>query len=237
MSMHSSAAHMTTDTSCQGAFATRSLTFRPARASDAAACAPLVFASGAHEFEFFLGKSSGQCIAFLEQAFSLSRGRFSWRRHDVAVDVDGAVVAVLAAHDGRRILGDDPHIVWTLVRYFGVMQTVPMLLRGLVLESELPKPKRRQTLIAHCATRADARGEGVFSALFARALQDQVRGRRGLETDEREIVLDVLVSNPRAAALYARLGFEALPRCKPRSTRLPPGLESIRMKLMASCRT
>lgn len=210
---------------------TRALTFRPARVSDATACAPLVFASGEHEFEFFLGVPRERCVAFLQHAFALSGGRFSWRRHEVAIDSQGEIVAVLAAHDGRRILADDPHIVWTLMRYFGILRTVPMLLRGLVLETELPKPKRTQTLVAHCATRADARGTGVFTTLFGHALGAKEAAQRGLEAGEREIVLDVLVSNTRAAALYRRLGFVELPRRKPRSRRLPAQLESVRMRL------
>lgn len=207
----------------------QSLTFRAARASDAAACAPLVFASGEHEFEFFLGVPPAQCIAFLRYAFALSGGRFSWRRHQVAVDEHGEVVAVLAAHDGRRILADDPHVVWTLLRHFGIARLVPMLLRGLVLETELPKPTRAQALVAHCATRADVRGTGVFTALFEQAAH-------GLGSDAQEIVLDVLASNPRAAALYERLGFVALPRRRARSRRLPAGLESVRMRYAFSAR-
>lgn len=210
---------------------TRALTFRPAHASDAAACAPLVFASGEHEFEFFLGLSADDCIAFLQHAFALSGGRFSWRRHEVAVDAHGEIVAVLAAHDGRRIHADDPQVVWTLLRRFGFLRTVPMLLRGLILESELAKPGRAQTLVAHCATHADARGTGVFTALFKHVLDVQQASRRGLEPGEREIVLDVLVSNTRAAALYRRLGFIALPRRRQRSSRLPAELESVRMRL------
>jgi GNAT superfamily N-acetyltransferase len=211
----------------------RHLVFRPARASDAAVCASLVFASGEHEFEFFLGVPATQCIAFLEYAFGCSSGRFSWRRHEVAIDEAGDVVAVLAAHDGRHIKADDPHIVWTLLRRFGVLRTVPMLLRGLVLETELPKPKRAQTLIAHCATLTDVRGTGVFTALFEHALSGATAVRRGLAVDEREIVLDVLVDNTRAASLYERLGFVALPRRRPRSRYLPAQLESVRMRLVA----
>jgi len=192
-----------------------------------------VFASGEHEFEFFIGVPAHQCVAFLEHAFALSGGRFSWRRHEVAVDARGQIVAVLAAHDGRRILSDDPHIVWTLLCYFGPLRTVPMLLRGLVLETELPKPKRAQTLIAHCATLDDVRGTGVFSALFEHAIRGEIAHQRGLETKDREIVLDVLVSNPRAAALYRRLGFADLPRRKPRASRLPKELESVRMRFDA----
>ncbi|WP_430233553.1 GNAT family N-acetyltransferase [Paraburkholderia tropica] len=203
----------------------QALTFRPARAMDALMCAPLVYAAGEHEFEFFLGVSPERCISFLAFAFALNGGRFSWRRHEVAVDANGEIVAVLAAHDGRRILADDPHVVFTLLRHFG-LSAVPMLLRGLVLETELPKPRRNQTLVAHCATREESRGTGAFSALFAHALGNFTRG---LDAPAREIVLDVLVSNTRAAALYRRLGFVDLPRRKPRSKRLPAELESIRM--------
>lgn len=210
--------------------ASRALTFRAARAEDAAAAAPLVFASGEREFRFFLGVSSDECIAFLRYAFALSAGRFSWRRHRVALDVNGKVAGVLAAHDGRDILPDDPHIAWTLLRHFGLRRTVPMLLRGLVLEQELPKPKRGQTLVAHCAVAPATRGKGVFSVLFGNAQQTGMRGFAS-EEGEREIVLDVLVSNTRAAALYRRLGFVDVPRRRPRSRRLPAELESIRMRL------
>nr|WP_246024741.1 GNAT family N-acetyltransferase [Paraburkholderia dinghuensis] len=201
----------------------RGLTFRAARASDAAACAPLVFAAGEREFEFFLGAPPAQCIAFLRHAFTLSGGRFSWRRHRVATDERGEVVAVLAAHDGRHVFADDPHVAWTLLRYFGLVRAVPMLLRGFVLETELPKPKLAQTLVTHCATHVDARGTGVFTALFEHALCD-------LERSACEIVLDVLVTNTRAAALYRRLGFVAMPRRRPPRRRLPAELESVRMR-------
>ncbi|MFC5430243.1 N-acetyltransferase [Paraburkholderia denitrificans] len=205
------------------------MTFRAARAEDAAAAAPLVFASGEREFRFFLGVSADECVAFLRDAFALSAGRFSWQRHRVALDASGTVIGVIAAHDGRDMCADDAHIAWTLLRYFGSRRTVPMLLRGLVLEQELPKPKRSQTRVAHCAVAAAMRGTGVFCELFGDARRAGMRGLAG-ESDEREIVLDVLVSNTRAAALYRRLGFVEVARRRLRSRRLPVDLESIRMR-------
>jgi ribosomal protein S18 acetylase RimI-like enzyme len=204
------------------------LQFRPARAEDAEACAPLMFASGVREFGFFLGEPDDRCIEFLEFAFTSKHGRFSFRRHSVAVTGDDKVIAVLAMHDGRNIWFDDPHVALMLLMFFGVRRTVGMLLRGLVLESELPAPKSLQTLIAHCATDEQMRGAGVFSALFTHAL------RAGLMQHEpdRQIVLDVLVSNRRAYDLYRRLGFVELPRRAPISNRLPRELESVRMQLM-----
>ncbi|NKJ47756.1 GNAT family N-acetyltransferase [Burkholderia sp. SG-MS1] len=203
------------------------LRFRPARVEDAEACAPLIFASGVQEFGFFLGEPAAVCVEFLTFAFTSKFGRFSYRRHRVAVTGDQQVAAVLAVHDGRGTRLDDPHVALMLLMFFGVRRTIRMLLRGLVLESELPAPKSSQTLIAHCATRETMRGTGVFSALFANALHaGSMDGDGG-----REIVLDVLMSNTRAYDLYRRLGFVELPRRGPVSARLPRELESVRMAL------
>ncbi|WP_018437973.1 GNAT family protein [Paraburkholderia atlantica] len=211
------------------------LRFRAARAGDAEACAPLIFASGVREFGFFLGEPADACIEFLAFAFASKFGRFSYRRHRVAVTEDDQPVAVLALHDGRHTWLDDPHVALMLMLFFGLRRTVRMLLRGLVLESELPAPKPSQTLVAHCATHERLRGTGVFSTLFAEAMRagelinSQTRAARG-GRDRRQLVLDVLVSNKPAYALYRRLGFIELPRRAPISARLPRELESVRME-------
>ncbi|EEA00857.1 conserved hypothetical protein [Burkholderia sp. H160] len=208
---------------------------RAARPDDAEACAPLIFASGVREFGFFLGEPVDACIEFLAFAFGSKLGRFSYRRHRVAVTEDDQPVAVLALHDGRDTWFDDPHVALMLVLFFGLRRTVRMLLRGLVLESELPAPKSSQTLIAHCATHERLRGTGSFSTLFADAMRAgelmnvQTGAARG-EHDRQQLVLDVLVSNRRAYALYRRLGFVELPRRAPVSARLPRELESVRME-------
>ncbi|HEM7876746.1 TPA: GNAT family N-acetyltransferase [Burkholderia contaminans] len=205
-----------------------SLRFRPATEGDAYACAPLIFASGTREFGFFLGVGAEQCVAFLKYAFASRFGRFSWRRHRIAVALDGTVCGVMAAHDGRVTGFDDFHVVWMLLAFFGPLRTIRALLRGLVLERELPSPKRRQILIAHCATAECMRGMGVFSLLFEHALRCGVFAAR----EGRDVVLDVLVSNMGARTLYERLGFVEMSRSYTRSRRLPVELASVRMRLV-----
>nr|WP_246291312.1 N-acetyltransferase [Paraburkholderia fynbosensis] len=211
------------------------LRFRAARIDDANACAPLIFASGVREFGFFLGQPAEACISFLVFAFASKSGRFSYRRHRVAVNADDRPVAVLAMHDGRHTWFDDPHVALLLLLFFGLFPTIRMLLRGLVLESELPAPKSTQTLIAHCATHERLRGAGVFSALFADAMRASAATRQRQRTAsgtraQQQLVLDVLVSNTRAYDLYRRLGFVELPRRAALSPRLPRELESVRME-------
>ncbi len=121
---------------------------------------------------------------------------------------------------------DDVHVVWALTRFFGLRRTIGQLLRGLVLETEIPAPKRSQILVAHCATVEHYRGTGLFTALFRDALDT------GALPDDggHDIILDVLTRNVRAHALYERLGFTALARQRQRSRRLPVELDSLRMR-------
>ena len=100
-------------------------------------------------------------------------------------------------------------------------------MRGLILETEIPAPKRSQILVAHCATDERQRGTGIFSALFRDALDTGALPADG----SRDVVLDVLTRNVRARALYERLGFTALPRPRARSRRLLAELDSVRMGL------
>ncbi|MFJ1253078.1 GNAT family N-acetyltransferase [Cupriavidus sp. CuC1] len=201
------------------------LVFRQATARDAAALAPLVLASGELEFAYLLGGTQAEREAFLRQAIASDGGRFSWRRHRVAA-LGNEPVAVLAIQDGRANLLDDPRIALDFLRAFGAWRSGGIICRGLVLEREIPAPKRRQTLLAHCATRSDMRGQGVFRALFAHTMRARLLPARAGQT----LFLDVLRSNTRAAALYRELGFVALDERADRTPKLPVHLRSSRMR-------
>ncbi|MDR0458425.1 MAG: GNAT family N-acetyltransferase [Burkholderiaceae bacterium] len=199
--------------------------FRPAQTSDAAACAPLIFASGVHEFRFFLGVPDEQSLAFLRFAFALDHGHFSWRRYYVACSPDGTVLSEMSAHGHRDTRLDDPYLAWIALRFFGPRQTPGILRRGAILGGELPAPERGQVLLANFATDTRMRGAGIFTALLAHALTSGwLRCAPG-----GQYVLDVRLDNIRARHLYERLGFVAQPRRRPPSARLPAGLISTRM--------
>ncbi|MHA7681443.1 GNAT family N-acetyltransferase [Cupriavidus sp. PET2-C1] len=201
------------------------IVFRPATAHDAAALAPLVMASGQLEFDYLLGNAGEARVAFLRQVIASDTGKFSWRRHRVAT-IEDQPVAVLAIQDGRTNLLDDPHIALAFLRFFGLRQTASIAARGLILEREIPPPKRTQTLLAHCATRDDMRGQGIFQGLFADTMRSGLLPARAGQG----LFLDVLRSNVRAAALYRRLGFVTVDARLDRPRKLPPHLRSARMR-------
>ena len=120
----------------------------------------------------------------------------------------------------QQTMFDDVHRVGTGA-LFGVCRTIGQLLRGLILETEIPAPKRSQILVAHCATDERKRGTGVFSALFRDALDTGALPADG----SRDVVLDVLTRNVRArctsgwGSLHCRGHAPVRAGCPPNSIR------------------
>ncbi len=200
--------------------------FRKARAEDASACAPLIFASGEQELEYLLGVPRARCIAFLEAGFRANMGRFSWTRHYVVADHNGVVVGVMAFHDARQVRWDDLAMVMLLLTQFSVWRATGIVMRGVALKNHLTRPRRHQILMAHCAVKESLRASGIFTHLFRYGVSREV-SRVG---EDRELLLDVRVANTRARDLYRRLGFSSGTNAPyPRPKRLPATLHSIRM--------
>jgi ribosomal protein S18 acetylase RimI-like enzyme len=203
------------------------LHFRPAQASDAQACAPLLFASGEGEFRFWLGISDAKCLAFLRFMFERNKGPFSWRRHYVACDSSGQVLSELAIAPYHLMGSDNWQITLALIRFLGVGKTLATLANGSVLDRELVWPKPGQTLLAHFGTAEHVRGQGIFTALLTHAAASGWIGRE----PGNECMLHVRENNTAARALYERLGFAAQPRTEAPDQKLPIELRSVRMIL------
>ncbi len=178
------------------------LGFRQASAADATLLAPLIHEAALTEFAWLFDTPSEEILAFLQHALGEPMGHFSWQHLRVATLADQPV-AVMGVQDGRGGLLNGPYLAAQLMQQFGWRQTGGILRRGLILQREVPVPQPDQTLIAHCATAPQWRRQGVFAALFDHALRHGLLPvRKG-----QDIILDVLVSNTSATALYRKLGF------------------------------
>ena len=178
-----------------------SLTLRSARESDAGAAFGLIRASGPESFDYvFCDRGADQSAQFLRMCFADGSGRFGWRNHCVAT-IDERVVGIGAAYGAETNL---PYMLADgrlIVRYFGG-RALRVIGRGLRAERIMPPPARDEWMIAHLAIAPELRGSGIGARLVHFLLD------RGARSGRRTAVLDVSVENPRAEALYRRLGFE-----------------------------
>ena len=191
-----------------------SLLIRPATAADADAAVPLVYSSGPTAFDYVFdvpGRASAQ--GFLYRAFVDGDGEFGHRNH-LVVEADGFVVGVGAAWTASDNLGFTVAAARQIFRCYGLANCLRVSGRGLRVEAVIQPPKRRAWYVAHLGVRPEMRSRGVGVSLV-RHLLDEGR-RRGCQTAE----LDVATTNPRAQALYERLGFRVVAE---RASRLSNG--------------
>lgn len=177
------------------------IVIRPATVADVDALVPLVYSSGPLAFDYvFSPRQPGGTRRFLHFALSGDEGAFSHRQHHVAVK-DGVVVGSVMLHGGadnhRLAMGN----VKVILRCLGAIASVPVMMRGLRMESMLKPPPQDCVYLGHLAVDPSLRGSGIGALLLAYA------SAWAADAGYTKLVLDVAVTNPRAEALYAREGY------------------------------
>jgi ribosomal protein S18 acetylase RimI-like enzyme len=174
---------------------------RRATPDDAEAAAPLVYSSGPAAFDYVFSVPGTLAAAdFLHRAFVDGRGEFGYRNHVVA-ELDGVVVGVGAAWSAAANLGFALAAARQILGGYGPSRGIAAMVRGLRVESVIQPPRRGAWYVAHLGVQPDVRSRGIGETLVRHLVAE---GRdRGCATAE----LDVATTNPRAEALYARLGF------------------------------
>ena len=173
--------------------------FRVSRAGDAAASAPLVHASGPESFDYVFATAQANAVAFLTHALAQRLGEFGYATHVVG-ELDGRIVASGAGWAGGGV-AFALATAWQVVGYVGLAAIRSAYRRGMQAEKVMPPPARAEYYVGHLGVDPALRGRGIGEALIAYLLApSRVAGCR-------EAVLDVSVENPRAEALYTRLGF------------------------------
>ena len=180
---------------------TLDITFRPCKPDDVDLAVPLIYSSGPAAFDYvFSDQKEGESLAFLRTAFVETSTAFSHRAH-IAALLDGKVVGV-----GTMFLADQ-HFSFTVgaikafLRFYRPMGVLRTIRRGLNIEKVIQPPKKGIGIIAHLGVAPEHRSKGIGEKLIDH-LVDQLR-EKNIET----AALDVAVTNPRAYALYKRIGF------------------------------
>lgn len=176
------------------------LTIRRATPADADACVPLIHSSGPAAFEHVF--ASGQLTAqdFLRPAFCSGLGQFGCRQHWL-IEENGQILATGTAYSGRDTLAYSLRSARQILSHYSFRAALGVLSRGLAMERLIPPPPRETWYLAHLGVAAEARGRGLGQQLIGH-LEQQGR-TAGFE----RVALDVAASNPRAQALYERLGY------------------------------
>lgn len=179
------------------------ITFRKARPEDAAAAVPLIYASGSAAFEYvFKVSTEKDAKAFLKYAFVRPGCEFSFTNHTCLVSNNQEIVGIGSAFSSDVTTGFTISAVKYIFSFYGFWKGMKVLKNGLNIEKIIAPPKGNTEVLAHLGIRSDYRNQGLGSRLVDYFIKEaQKKGRT-------TVSLDVSVENPRALALYQRLGFK-----------------------------
>jgi ribosomal protein S18 acetylase RimI-like enzyme len=164
-------------------------TVRPARPDDADAVVPLIHESSRALIDATFGPAAG---SVLHRDFVRGRGLFGYRQQ-LVLDMPDGVVATLTAYPGRRYRA----LSLQTMRSAGLFRLPGVVRRTLAVAALFTPPDPDGLFLANVCVAGAARGRGHGTRLL-RAAVGRALG---------PVELDVSFGNPRAQALYERLGF------------------------------
>lgn len=173
---------------------------RPAKPADTEAAIPLIHASGPEAIEYGFTTRRREAMDFLRFAFADGRGFFGWRVHTVAV-AGQEPVGIGAFYSGLQYPFLSLGLVRQILAFYPPAEIPGIIRRILQLQAVMPPPSRHTHYAAHLGIREDMRSQGIGSALLNH------HKNLALGLNRRVYALDVSWQNPRAQALYERLGF------------------------------
>lgn len=179
--------------------------FRTAQACDTSTAVELIYSSGISAFEYGFNCGRYPARDFLSYCFADGRGFFGWRNHTV-VTLNGSAVGIGAFYSGENYLRLSAELVWQVWHFYPLHIIASVLYRMTQLKSLMPEPAKNMHYVANFAVRADMQSKQIGTSLLR--YHQEIAKQLGRNI----YALDVSVANPRAQALYERLGFKVIKR-------------------------
>ena len=179
------------------------LSFRPCQPEDVDAAIPLMYSSGPEAYRYVFSVShESQVLEFLRAAFIKGDGEFGYRDHIVAVDNNGEIVALVGMRNAEDNTDYTIAVIKTVFQFYGVLNGLRVLIRGLRFEKIVAPPRNGTLSLHNLGVKEQLRGKGYGQLLIAYFLE------QAKKQHATTVGLDVAETNPKARALYLRLGFE-----------------------------
>jgi ribosomal protein S18 acetylase RimI-like enzyme len=175
------------------------LHFAPCAQTDVTNAVPLIYSTGPDAFDYVFKNSKNTAHDFLTYAFQSKGGEFSFDNHIGLYDGETLIgigsrfskkdASKFLFYDGKNILS------------FYKLTSATIIIHGLKVESMIRPPAGKEIALAHIAISPEFRGKGLGSKIM-KHLQSLPKAK------DQYYVLDVSLLNPRAQALYERLGYK-----------------------------
>ena len=175
------------------------IALRKSQKSEVNIAVPLIYSSGPPSFEYVFKNDQVGAIDFLKHAFVRVGGEFSYDNH-YSLYLNNEMVGIGSVFDAKQAGSFTFYDGKNILRFYK-LKSLGIIRRGLQVEGLIKLPKKKEIVLAHLGVQPDMQGKGLGTKLIAALME-----KANQEEDSR-FILDVSEENPRAKALYDRLGF------------------------------
>ena len=175
------------------------IALRKSQKSEVNIAVPLIYSSGPPSFEYVFKNDQVGAIDFLKHAFVRVGGEFSYDNH-YSLYLDNEMVGIGSVFDAKQASSFTFYDGKNILRFYK-LKSLGIIRRGLQVEGLIKLPKKKEIVLAHLGVQPDMQGKGLGTKLIA-ALMEEAN-----QEEDSRFILDVSEENPRAKALYDRLGF------------------------------
>ena len=176
---------------------------RQARKNDTGNIAELMYSSGPEIYDFVYKTTNKTALEFIQYEFNTGRGFCGFNNVTVAVK-DGSVVATGCFYDGKAYKKLLVGTLFNMVVFYGLRRVWKVLERSGYAGSVMEEPKKDELYLSNFGVNPKLRGAGVGSLMLKNKIE------HAKNTGYAIFSLDVAETNPRAEALYSRLGMSVV---------------------------
>jgi ribosomal protein S18 acetylase RimI-like enzyme len=176
------------------------IVFRKCVPADVHDVVPLIYSSGPAAFSYVFTTKTKSATGFLEYAFQRKGGEFSFENH-FALILNEEIVGAGTSFNSKQAKGFVTADGLSIIKFYGI-KSLPVLINGLKTENVIKAPKYNEICIAHLGIKKEFRGQGLGTHLIRFLMKESK------SSPNDNFVLDVSEENPKAKALYERLGFK-----------------------------
>ena len=175
------------------------ITLKRSNKTEVVQAVPLIYSSGPDAFEYVFKNTKNSAQDFLAHAFVREGGEFSYQNH-YSLYQDEQMLGIGSIFNAKEAAAFSTKDATNILRFYTI-RSIPILRRGLQVEGLIKLPEKKEIAIAHLGIKPVFRGKGLGTRMIA-LLREKAKKEAGSY-----FVLDVSEENPKAKALYDRLGF------------------------------
>jgi len=172
---------------------------RPSKKEEVAQAVSLIYSSGPPTFEYVFKNDSVGAVDFLNHAFVREGGEFSYQNHYSLYD-KGQMVGIGSVFSSKESTKFTIADALNIFRFYK-FSSLGVVRRGLQVEGIIKLPIKNEIVLAHLAIEPALRGKGYGTKMIALLMGKANKSATDI------FILDVSEENPKAKALYDRLGF------------------------------